>query len=289
MYKEITAVIDFFKVWIFDALFYPIKWVKNRALKSKIPTTQRADIESSVIHVCVHEWGGYPIVRSKKIKNIPQFECGLKYQIDRFAKYRKQNKVRLTVTISDPFLHENLNWIQCNSDQVLTVPNLGMDFSGYAHFYESIKNLPNSYVILTNSSVNSLQEDFLDSFIQYMNENRDVGLLGVSCSSKYYHTFIRNNYNPHIQSFFILTTISVLKEIVNRNNHKFPGTGIVNKHLLIRNGEVLISRRALELGYNLSIVYNHQVVKFNYRHYPFPKTDLRQSSIHPNAITKLIN
>lgn len=288
MHKEITAVIDFFNVWVFDALFYPIKWVKNRVLKSKIPTTQRADIESSVIHVCVHEWGGYPIVRSKKVKNIPQFECGLKYQIDRFAKYRKQNKVRLTVTISDPFRHENLNWIQCNSDQVLTVPNLGMDFSGYAQFYESIKNLPNSYVILTNSSVNSLQEDFLDSYIQYMNENRDVGLLGVSCNSKYYHTLIRNNYNPHIQSFFILTTISVLKEIVNINHHKFPGTGIANKHLLIRNGEVLISRMALELGYNLAIVNNHKVVKFNYRHYPFPKTDLRQSLINPNAITKLI-
>lgn len=274
---------DFYNIWVNDIILSLLP-SKKIIIKSKL----RTPINSKNVYVEIHEWGGYDIIRSKKINNIVPFECGLKYQIERFCQYRNKGKVHLTITMSDSWKSNHLDYIKSNCDCFLDVNNIGMDFSGYSTFFKRIVHQSNSYVILTNSSVNSFQSDFLDSYINFMECNKDVGLLGISCSSKYYHTLLRNNYNPHIQSFFILSTIDVLKEIVDLNGGVFPGIGITNKHLLIRNGEVLLSKLALQLGYKLAVVTENGVSKISYDNYPFPKGDYRCITLHPNTIFPII-
>lgn len=270
---------DFYKIWIGD-LICDLLPKRNIYNKFKL----RNPIEDHRIYVEIHEWGGYDIKREKLIRKIRPFECGLAYQIERFRPYRRNRKIHLTITLSDPERCKNLDYIKSNCDCFVEVDNKGMDFSGYNVFFNKVSQLPNSYVILTNSSVNSYQSDFLDSYIDYMEKNQDVGMLGVSCCSQYYHTLLRNNYNPHIQSFFILTTINVLKELVDLNGGVFPGVGITNKHLLIRNGEVLLSKLVLRLGYKLAVVTENSVAKISYENYPFPKGDYRCTTMYPNAI-----
>jgi hypothetical protein len=241
-------------------------------------------VNTNKLFVCIHEWGGYESSRQKTVKGVKPFTCGLAYQLNRFKSYSGKYELKTTLTMSDPQLCKNRETLRNSVDNFVEVDNLGMDFSGYNAFYQMIKDMDNSYVILTNSSVNSLQTDFIDSYIDYLDKNKDVGLLGVSYSSKYAHTLIRNNFNPHIQSFFLMTTISVLNQIVSFNNNKFLGVGERNKHLLIRNGEVLISRIALKLGYNLAVVTENGVTKFNYRDYPLQLGDYRWYTQYPNAV-----
>ncbi|WP_312993458.1 hypothetical protein [Chryseobacterium flavum] len=223
---------------------------------------QRKDIQNRCILVNIHEWGGYPLERNKTVSNIPQFECGLKYQLQRFNNAKKKNPLFINVTISDIEKCSDIEYIKSKADNVDPVRNEGMDFSGYSSFYEKIKDKENSYVILSNTSVNAIQEDFLENHIQYMEEHPEVGMLGVSYCTKIIQTFVRNNFTPHLQSFYILTTIDVLREVVELNG-KFPGDGIDHKLLLIRNGEIRLSTLVLRLNYKLAIVQeNGEVYQF---------------------------
>ena len=246
---------------------------------------ERDNIDTNKIYVCIHEWGKYPIVREKNVKGIKRFQCGLQYQLERFSRNFHTQDIDITLTMSDADYFRDWEVIAGKYDRLIQVSNTGLDFSGFSSFYEQIKRKSNSYVILTNSSINKEIHPFLDSYINYMNENKDIGLLGISSNSRFYHTIAKWNFNPHIQSFFILTTIDVLKEIVKLNGNVFPGANETNKHLLIRKGEVGISSLALRLGYNLGVVLpDGNVVKFNYNDYPLPKGDLRKNFQNPNAI-----
>lgn len=270
---------------------------KSKVLKyfpvKNIPSKLRKDIEDPVIHVNIHEWGGYAGKRTKKIRGIKEFTCGLDYQLQRFKSYSGQHKVSLSITLSDPSLLKD----PIEGVPVYPVSNKGMDFSGYRYIFEKLKDGKNSYIILTNSSVNALQTDFLDGYIEFMEQHPTIGLLGVSYCTKAYQTFIRNNFNPHVQSFFLLTTTEVLKEVVQANN-KFPGDGIEHKLSLIIHGEIKLSRIVTDLGYDIAcILENGQPYVFNRSclrdngagSWKKPFGDYRKVTSTPNAINSIKN
>lgn len=278
-----------------ELLLSPILYVKNILILEKaVKRRVRKPVTTDTVYVEVHEWVGYPISRMKQLKNGRIFQCGLEYQLGRFnmAKRYSKYKVDLTVTVSDidnyPY---DMKYLKGNCDRVLSVPNIGLDFSGYASFFQLVKDKPNSYVILSNSSINSSIDNFLDGYIEYLEENPDVGMLGVSYCTKMYQTLIRNNFTPHLQSFFLLTTVEVLKELVHLNGDKFPGIDITNKQLLIRNGEIKLSQLIMNLGYKLAVVRpdNGEPFKFtNKKAWNILKGDVRQTVNCPNRITPAI-
>lgn len=223
-----------------------IKWYfikpKTEPKENKI----RTPIYTNKLAVCIHEWGGYDGKRTKNIKNISEFECGLDYQLLRFNNYKGRYDLDLTITISDKELLKK----DMKEFKTIEVPNAGMDFSGYEAFYNSIKDLENQYVLLTNTSVNRKQVDFIDAYLDFFKTNESIGMMGISFNSKMYQSLIRNNFNPHLQTFFLLTTTDVLREVVIKNR-KFPGKGIDHKLALIRYGEIKLSRIVMDLGYEL--------------------------------------
>lgn len=216
------------------------------------------------IYINIHEWGGYPIIRTKMLKNGKTFECGLRSQLQYYKSYMGLYKLSTIVTMSNPEMCLNIDWIRDNSDVQLFVDNAGYDFSGYEATYRYLKKKGgNPYILLSNSSVNSRIDNYIDGYINYLKKNLDVGILGISMSETFPQTLIRNNYKPHIQSFFLLTTLDVLDEIVKANNNIFPGKNMKHKLLLIREGEIKISQMALNLGYKLAVVQsNGKVIKF---------------------------
>jgi hypothetical protein len=243
---------------------------------------------SSEIYIQFHEWGGYKSIRQKRLKNSKIFFCGVEYHLNRFNGYDT------TLTISDVGLSDDIKALRKKVGAVIEVDNSGMDFSGYSAFYATIKNKPNAYVILSNSSVNGAQDDFIDSYLDYMQANRDVALLGVSYSTKCFQSLVINNFSPHLQSFFYFTTLDVLNEIVKANGGSFPGEYVDHKLLLIRNGEIKMSKIALKLGYSLAIVQEDgSVFKFNsttsYRDWTLPRGDYRDYVKNPNKINPIVS
>lgn len=263
-----------------ELVFWPFLWLRQQFImtfgKTKVASRFRKAVDCNSVIVNVHEWGKYPETRKKTIKNWKTFECGFKYQKERF-----QNIAELVITMSET-----------DRNNVIAVSNKGMDFSGYQTVYEKFKDGPNRYIILTNSSVNAIQEDFLDGYIQYMEHNPDVGMLGVSYCTKMIQTLVRRNFTPHLQSFFLLTTIDVLHEVVRANNGKFPGAGVDHKLMLIRQGEIKISKLVQKLGYRLAVVnpINGIPYKFEcYKEWKLPFGDIRQQIEMPNRITPIKN
>lgn len=249
----------------------------------------RKKVQQDCVHICIHEWGGYQSERNKKLKDGKVFRCGLAPAIRQLYPYHSAAKAQILVTISDSYLYRDSAILEKYKVDVLHVSNEGYDFSGYSAFYEKIKNYPNTYIILCNSSVNAIQEDFLDSYVSYMEANPDVGLLGVSYSTKMTQTLVRNNFTPHIQSFFLMTTIQVLSEVVSFNKG-FPGANITHKLLLIREGEIRLSEIIKKLGYNLAVVnpIDKKTFKFSdYRSWTFPKGDIRLFIDEPNKINTI--
>lgn len=264
---------------------YLIHWCKILFSISKLKK-RRIPVLDYKIKVCVHEWGGYELVRKKVIKNGATFECGLQAQLDRFS---NRHKFNLTVTMSDVNKCKNLDYIKSKAE-VLEVDNVGMDFSGYDAFYRIQRNRPNSYLILTNSSVNSINDDFIEGYIHYMEQNPDVGALGVSYCTKIIQTFMRKNFIPHLQSFFLLTTTQVLNDVIVLNKGRFPGVGVDHKLLLIREGEIKISQLIQKAGYHLAVVNPLDGIPFkftNYQNWLLPKGDIRQILTEPNKITSI--
>ncbi|MBQ5701737.1 MAG: hypothetical protein IIV68_06400 [Alistipes sp.] len=261
----------------------------NLGYRDITPKNRTAVTDHSLL-ICLHEWGGYPLVRYKHINStIRDWQCGLEYQLERFEEYRGEVQLDLTITISEVFRCRDLSHIARHSNRIIPVSNRGMDFAGYAAFYESKRGAKNCYVLLTNSSVSSLKRDFIDSYIAYMEHNTDIGMLGISCCSTCYQSFVINNFTPHLQSFFLLTTLAVLDEAVALNGGNFPGVGVVNKQLLIRRGEIHLSQLVLRLGYKLAVVTESGVVKFdnNPDNWPLPWGDYRAYTLHPNAINTI--
>lgn len=267
-------------------LLYLTHWAKVFFCNQSVGTKIRESVQDAKIKVIIHEWGGYPVVRSKTIKHGATFECGLKSQIERFS---NKDKFEMTISMSDIHRFKERTWL-CSNYNVINVDNKGMDFTGYGVFFEKIKDSANSYIILTNTSVNSLQTDFIDDYIQYMENNRDVGMLGVSYCTKMIQTLMRKNFIPHLQSFFLLTTTQVLNEVVALNKGQFPGCGIDHKLLLIREGEIKISQLIQQLGYRLAVVNPLDGIPYkftNYRNWSLPKGDIRQILTEPNKITSI--
>jgi len=292
--------LKFYLIILFELFLSPVLYIYNflkwtigkyfyNAPKSIL--INRQPVVDNVINICIHEWGGYEGKRIKIIKGALPFECGLYYQLQRFNKYRGKYVINTTVTLSD---HELLA-SKIEAKRIINVSNRGMDFSGYSAFYSKIKDKGNRYIILTNSSVNAQQEDFLEGYIDFLEKNLNVGMLGVSYSSRIYQSVIKNNFNPHLQSFFLITTTEVLDKIVKLNN-KFPGAGVDYKLSLIRKGEVRLSNSVMELGYSLACVLeNGSVHVFDkgcltdngHSSWKVPFMDYRLITKHPNKLNSI--
>lgn len=283
-----------FSPWLY--LYEELKKLFSKFTIKKTRITLRTPIHQNIIYIGIHEWGGYPLSREKQIKHGTKFTCGLQYQLERFNTYKGKYNIDITLTLSDANIYQNKDFLKGKINHLLEVSNKGFDFSGYANFYRSIKNKKNSYVILSNSSINSIQDEFLDSYIEYFENNLDIGILGVSYCTKRIQSLIRNNFTPHIQSFFYLTTIETLNKIVQYNHNSFPGEGITHKLLLIRKGEIKMSQIALNLGYSLAVVLEDgDVYKFRKKHFldngyhrwTIHKGELRQHIKTPNKINPI--
>lgn len=282
----------FYIILFIEALFWPFLWIyhqiKIRLTSHCAKQAYRLPVDDSRVIVGVHEWGGYESVRSKMIKHGVKFKCGLKYQLQRFTRLPN---VELIVTMSDAHLCKSLDAFS-SVVKVIEVDNSGFDFSGYNAIYQYAKTGPNRYIILTNSSVSSDVTEFLGGYIDYMNRNPNVGMLGVSYCTQKIQSLIRPNFTPHLQSFFLLTTTQVLSEVVALNNGKFPGVGITHKLLLIRKGEIRLSNLVMQLGYRLAVINPIDSVAYkfdSFNQWNLPFGDIRQKTKFPNRITPIIN
>lgn len=276
-----------------EVVLYPFA----RERKSLI-VKERADSNlSNKIIYHIHEWCGYPFEREKKIRYRDySFKCGLKPAIARVSIYRGSRDIEKVLTLSEAtvsYVKKLKKEDFFDRDfQIVRVGNDSMDFSGYAHIVHNVlQDASNDFVFLTNSSVDDHVYDFIDDYISCYLKNKNIGILGVSYSSKIYQSLIKSNFTPHVQSFFMLTTSEIIREIVEVNGGRFPGEDEFYKLGLIKFGEAKLSQIVQQLGYDLGIVNDKGDVTVLPRDARFKSEivdgDYRLFSRFPNRINTL--
>ena len=241
---------------------------KNHLTKNEVNL-----IDKEILFV-VHEWAGYPFIRSKKIKYInKEFECGLKFHFKRWQNYQGKYKLKKVITVSEcsnKYIEDlTKSDFFSNDIEIIPVENTSMDFSGYAYVCKNkLDKNKDQIIFLTNTSVDFNDISFIDEYSSLFENDPSLGLLGVSYSTKIYQTLIKNNFNLHLQSFFLVTRTSVLLSIIKKNGGHFPGSKETYKLGIIRFGESKISKIAQKLGYNVRVVLEDGTL------HTFPKSGL---------------
>lgn len=273
-------------------LFYPLlslaKFIRLRTLeKAHIKSFKPKVVGKRKVYYIVHEWLGYETVRSKKVG--PKcFDCGLSVHLDFINELRSNFELDLELELEFILTYSTVDDTQVDLgdkypefDTCIWVSNRGMDFSGYKTAYDYIagKDSSDFIVVFSNTSVSKIDTDFVFDAIDVISNEEKIGLLGTSINSNLPQDILYPNFDPHIQSFFLLTTNHIVSEVIHYNGG-FPGYGCNNKHDLIRYGEVGFSKIILELGYSIGLLSNQGLpVIFNYRNgrkeWPFHRGDQR--------------
>ncbi len=306
----------FWFVIFLEAIFAPFLYLYN-SLKNWISLKYSSEenthgnekgIKINHLVFVVHEWSGYPIERMKQLKPaIAPFPCGLKTQIDSLVNFDSKFRSELTadyyLTISD--FNNSYKEMLINSKlpigmfEIIGVSNVGMDFAGYGHIVrEKINYNPDELVFLINSSVSGNYGDKLNDYVHYFEKNPNLGLLGISYCTKVNQSLIKNNFNPHLQSFFLVFRSDVLRALYEKNNNEFPGEFEVNKYSIIRFGEVKLTSLVMKLGYDVGVVEPDgevflfpRITKTNngYNSWKLGFGDRRFSNQRPNTVHAIQN
>jgi hypothetical protein len=303
------------KFWLFicfEAVFFPILYfineVRNRISSQvhgsvKIGNTPIVPIDSLVFEI--HEWAGYPLERTKQIKSNTVFNCGLRNQIESMNDFDQLNRGKRMATYHLTVSDYSNSFQELIANEKLPISNFnlhkisnqGMDLAGYAYVVKNkISAKSNELVFLVNSSVSGNYANQLNDYILAFERNPNLGLLGVSYCTTINQSLIKNNFNPHLQSFFLVGRSSVLHELVKKNGEIFPGEFETNKYAIIRFGEAQLTSTVMNLGYDVGVVEpNGELVIFpqvkgfdnGYNAWKLLFGDRRLTNGAPNQVHKL--
>ena len=294
-----------FKKLTLELILFPILILKNYLIiftkKNNISNNSQKKVlrkhPTLNIKLCIQDWVCYENTRFKTLKNGASYKCGLEGQDMKFfsKKYSIQKNLFISGTKNEHelFFDNKIKNLKFENFVIQKTNNDLLDFSSYKLFYESLDKDINETLIFCNSSVSTeFNFPIIDQYLDFFYENKDVGLMGISSNTKDQQSFIFNNFNPHIQTLFFITTTFILRDIISKNRNLFPGEDATpfNKYSIIQHGELLLSKLILKLGYSLAIVNQFgEVLKFNqinqnvnFNKWTLPKSDMRTSSMYPS-------
>lgn len=300
-YKKIKSIDNaLFKKLLLEALLFPFIIFYNffnKYFYFNLPTGNHKKkfsrrVTNDKVRLCIQDWVCYENIRYKTLKNGASYKCGLANQDKKFVsnKYLISKNLYISGTEKEHnmFFEKKIKYIGFQDFKIFKTNNELLDFSSYKYFYNSLNKNVNETLIFCNSSVSTeFNYPIIDRYLDYFNQNTDVGMMGISSNTRDQQSIIFNNFSPHIQTLFFITTTFVLKEILELNNNLFPGENstLYNKYSIIQNGELTLSKLTLKLGYSLAVLDQFgDVYKFNNNSnkWHLPKLDMRIASMYPS-------
>lgn len=247
------------------------------------------------LKLVIVEWNGYPLVRKKKfgktylecgieplLEGMSTFSAGMDIEVhlmvncseDKwFYKYSPRSKHYRAPKEAYLALKDKYDFVS----EVCFRGNAGMDLGAYNDALSTFrKQAYTGMVGFLNSSVRPPnREQWLQDYHQILSANHCQGICGISLNS--HNTNLKPPvFAPHVQSFFIYTTMALMDEVFPEG---FPtNDGTVDKLSLIEQGEIGISKKVLASGYGIAC---RAFPDFFYREgmeWTIPEGDLRSLS-----------
>lgn len=247
------------------------------------------------VSIILVDWNGYKLRRKKNLgknvihcglgkllENINNVKSGVPFDLYLIINTNEEDKPRWydrylpaqgnrnTPRETYLKLKEKYNFIE----DVYFRDNVGMDIGAYNYGIELLKsNNSEGDVLFMNSSVRGPEnENWLKNYQKLFNSSPETGLCGISLNS-HNTNFHERVFMPHLQSFFLYTSMDVIRKLFNNG---FPGSSITSDKIgLIHEGEIGISQVVLDAG--LGIV-SSAFPEFNYQkgdEWTIPEGDIR--------------
>jgi hypothetical protein len=273
----------------------------------RLPSLEAASARVKVILV---EWAAYPLYRNKIVdKHVVR--CGLGRMLEGLERHDAGLPLDVIVVINEageqgpaPSEWPRSARLRSTFDRVLRRPrqlalarrmvayrklrerypfieavhfrdNRGQDFGAYDFGYQLLQRLGyEGDVLFMNSSVSGPHEDgWLLKYRDQFHRHPNVGLCGIALNS---HNTSDGAmpFAPHVQSYFVYTNMKVLEHALGPR--LFDSEGL-DKHEVIRLGEIGMSERVLAAGYSIT---TPSFPEFAYRRgdiWSIPVGDLRYS------------
>lgn len=232
----------------------------------------------SLVKVLLVEWMGYPLFRRKRLGSYT-FECGLGHLVKNMQRFDPGVELDCTVVLNRhpdgawtrvgrvPVLDRLLlNSPRTNSEhkyreflrafpivrRVQFRVNHLQDIGAYDQFYAQLRAEGyRGHVLFANSSVRGPTADgWLAKYQRLFELEPDTGFCGISLNS--HNTMIPGgSRDPHLQSFFIYTSMSVLEQVFPQGLTAPADAHDQSKDALVTQGEIGLSRKVLAAGYGL--------------------------------------
>jgi hypothetical protein len=245
--------------------------------------------------VVLVEWAGYPLKRDKVI-GTRIVKCGLGRILTAIKRYDAGLPIQILIVINclqpsddcidtDMRLYHQLTKRYPFVESLYFRNNKGLDIGAYDFAYNIL--LRDGYegeILFMNSSVSGpIKNNWLLKYIHQFQTHDGLGLCGITLNS---HNTSRSPscFAPHVQSFFILSRMGILKHALGST--LMPNQNTMDKREVIEHGEIAISTSVLNSGYAINAL---MFPNFAYRRgdlWQLPLGDIR-SSCHcsrPNLI-----
>jgi hypothetical protein len=223
------------------------------------------------------EWGHYPGMREKKLGQT-LVHCGLKRILDNLNRQPAGIEFQVILVINQcPWLkkkkYESMKSGFPFIEKIIFRNNEGFDFGAYNAGYRHLKTIQyDGDVVLMNTGVSGPDENkWLLKYHELFHSEKNIGLVGVTMNSNVTH--LRETYfAPHVQSFFLYTSMTVLKEVVGE---EMPGSRERNKSEVILKGEIGLSQMILEKKYGITSLLFPNFVYYEGAQWAIPEGDMR--------------
>lgn len=158
--------------------------------------------------------------------------------------------------------------------------NRGQDFGAYDFGYQLLQGQGHhGDVLFMNSSLSGPHEqNWLAKYREQFYRHPNVGLCGIALNS-HNTSHEPSEFAPHVQSYFLYTNMSVLKNAVGKCLLGEEADS-ADKLDIIQRGEIGVSQRVLQAGYGIT---SAAFPDFAYHHggaWSIPTGDLRFSRQH---------
>ncbi|MBT5856386.1 hypothetical protein HOH87_07135 [bacterium] len=199
------------------------------------------------------DWAGYPLFRNKDLL-LYRLSCGLAPLFKSMDTMDAGTPFSVTLVINDgrpeqqaiyKRLMDRYDWIT----DLLFRDNVGQDFGAYQAGYQSCldEGYDGEIAFLNTSIKGPVTDGWLLAHHNAFNAKTNLGVYGLSMDSHY--GIPANIFSPHVQSYFLYTTISILKSVFPEG---LPGIKETDRKQIINKGEVGFSSAMLNAGYGIS-------------------------------------
>ena len=164
-------------------------------------------------------------------------------------------------------------------EKILIKGNIGRDLSSAKVGLDEISNLaePSDSVMIRNrSAIGPFTNDWYSAYLRLFQSAENIGLVGNTINLQYHEDIDPNRIAPHVQTYLYFSSYFFFNEL----RKDFPGINEIDRLRIICHGEIAISEKIMNLGYEIACLFwqDEFFGKGQVINEALPKKDIKESA-----------